>query len=198
MSIQQKPKRGDVRSDGRIFHGYSSPHRYEVWLMPESYKKQLELNKAYSKSRHADPQLKAAKNENSRKNAPKYKDKRKAYRTSTRGRLVLSTWAKRESEINPLFRLKRNTRTRMKDFIKRKSQTSQAIIGCSWEELKAHIEGLFTEGMSWQNYGDWHIDHIIPLASAKTEKDLIALFHYTNVQPLWAADNLKKGANHGD
>ena len=47
--------------------------------------------------------------------------------------------------------------------------------------------------MNWDNHGEWHIDHKIPLSSAKTEKELIGLCHYTNLQPLWALDNLKKG-----
>ena len=49
--------------------------------------------------------------------------------------------------------------------------------------------------MSWDNYGlhGWHIDHIIPISSAKTEEELYKLFYYTNLQPLWAIDNIKKG-----
>lgn len=66
------------------------------------------------------------------------------------------------------------------------------IIGCSFEELKLHIEKQFQPGMSWDNRSTWHIDHRIPLASAKTEEDVIRLNHYTNLQPLWAADNLRK------
>jgi hypothetical protein len=46
--------------------------------------------------------------------------------------------------------------------------------------------------MNWDNYGDWHLDHIIPLCEAKTEEELFKLNHYTNLQPLWAEDNLKK------
>lgn len=70
----------------------------------------------------------------------------------------------------------------------------QAILGCTYAEFISHIEGLFVEGMSWANRCDWHIDHIVPLASAKTESDLLALNHHTNLRPLWAADNLCKGA----
>jgi hypothetical protein len=62
------------------------------------------------------------------------------------------------------------------------------------ETTKAHIEAQFHPGMSWGNYGQWHVDHIIPLASAKTAEELVALCHHTNLQPLWAEDNLRKGA----
>ena len=47
--------------------------------------------------------------------------------------------------------------------------------------------------MTWNNYGKWHIDHIIPLDIAKSEKELLPLLHYTNLQPLWVLDNIKKG-----
>jgi hypothetical protein len=48
--------------------------------------------------------------------------------------------------------------------------------------------------MSWDNHGKWHIDHIIPLASAETEEDIYRLSHYTNLQPLWAEDNWRKNS----
>jgi hypothetical protein len=68
------------------------------------------------------------------------------------------------------------------------------MIGCVPKQLKIHIENQFTDNMSWDNYGlfGWHIDHIVPLSSAKTEEDLYKLCHYTNLQPLWAKDNWSK------
>ena len=63
----------------------------------------------------------------------------------------------------------------------------------SVEELKIHLGNKFREGMSWDNYGEWHLDHIIPISSANTEEEIIKLNHYTNFQPLWAIDNIKKG-----
>ena len=70
------------------------------------------------------------------------------------------------------------------------------MLGCSYEDAFKHIENQFTEGMSWDNHttDGWHIDHVIPLASAKTEEELKSLCHYTNLQPLWAEENLSKGA----
>jgi hypothetical protein len=50
--------------------------------------------------------------------------------------------------------------------------------------------------MSWENHGEWHIDHIVPLSSAITEEELRKLSHYTNLQPLWATDNLSKGSKN--
>ena len=74
----------------------------------------------------------------------------------------------------------------------KKTSKSTDIIGCDWETLKKHIELQFKNGMNWDNRNKWHIDHIIPLSSAKTEEDVIKLNHYTNLRPLWAKDNLMK------
>jgi hypothetical protein len=107
----------------------------------------------------------------------------------------------REKNIsNPIFKLSSNLRRRIRCFFKSKmiskNNKSFEIIGCSPEFLKEHLEKQFTDGMSWENHGlyGWHIDHIIPLSSAKTEEEVYELCHYTNLQPLWSTDNLKKGA----
>ena len=68
------------------------------------------------------------------------------------------------------------------------------IVGCSPQFLKEHLEKQFKDGMTWDKIGkEIHIDHIIPLSSAKTEEDIYKLCHYTNLQPLWAQENLSKG-----
>ena len=78
---------------------------------------------------------------------------------------------------------------------KNKSKSTEIIIGISFDELKIYLESKFIEGMTWSNYGfnGWHIDHIIPLSSAENEEEIYKLCHYTNLQPLWAEENLKKG-----
>jgi len=75
-----------------------------------------------------------------------------------------------------------------------KKSKSMDILGADWNVVKEHIENKFQEGMTWENRGlyGWHIDHIIPLSEAKNEEDVIRLSHYTNLQPLWAKDNMSK------
>ena len=73
-----------------------------------------------------------------------------------------------------------------------KSRPSLDMVGCSWLELKGHLENQFLLGMMWDNRERWEVDHIVPLALAKTEQDVIDLNHYTNLRPLWKADNLLK------
>lgn len=75
----------------------------------------------------------------------------------------------------------------------RKNTIAENVLGCSYQEAIDHISNQLKEGMSWDNKSEWHIDHVIPLALATTEEELIKLCHYTNLQPLWAEDNLKKG-----
>ena len=67
--------------------------------------------------------------------------------------------------------------------------------GCSPIFLISYLESKFTEGMTWDNHGEWHIDHIIPCCSfnLENEEEQKKCFHYTNLQPLWAKDNLRKG-----
>lgn len=98
---------------------------------------------------------------------------------------------------NPHAKITQNLRARMRKVIKKgfKSGHSLSILGCSSQEWKVYLESKFTDGMSWENYGEWHIDHIVPCASfdLTKEEDQIRCFHYTNTQPLWKADNYKKG-----
>ena len=69
-------------------------------------------------------------------------------------------------------------------------------LGCTIPELILYLESLFVEGMAWDNYGKWHIDHIIPFASCDltVDENIKKLCHYSNLQPLWAGDNLRKGS----
>jgi hypothetical protein len=100
-------------------------------------------------------------------------------------------------ETDPLFKLKKNVRNRIWFYTKYngKSKTTFEIVGIEVDKLKIYLENKFTEGMTWENYGPygWHIDHIIPLDSAKTKEELYKLCNYKNLQPLWWNDNIRKG-----
>lgn len=99
---------------------------------------------------------------------------------------------------DPLYRFKTQVRKLLcQSFVRRnycKNAKGEEILGCSMSFFAEYIKSKFTEGMTLENYGEWHIDHIIPLATAQSIEDVKRLCHYTNLQPLWTQDNLRKGA----
>lgn len=99
---------------------------------------------------------------------------------------------------DPVYALSRLVRRRITIALSKggylKTSPTREMLGCDYDELKAHLERQFLKGMSWENRGDWHIDHIVPLSSAGSEEELLALCHFTNLRPLWASDNISKGA----
>lgn len=104
------------------------------------------------------------------------------------------------------FRIVTTLRNRVKSVLRKNmtkpSDFSLNLIGCSPRKLKEHLESLFQPGMTWNNYGfrGWHIDHILPCASFDLTKpeEQNKCFYYTNLQPLWAKDNLKKSSTLPD
>lgn len=105
--------------------------------------------------------------------------------------------------MNEYVKKRRKTDLIHKDKLSIRSSISRAfkygnnkiykVIGCTIEEFKIHIKSKFKDGMTLDNYGEWHFDHIIPLATAQTKEQIIKLCHYTNLQPLWAEENFAKG-----
>lgn len=149
---------------------------------PEWVKKHREYMRDYLKkwrkdnSRYSEQHRKQMREWN-RKNAKKvYKQRRK----------------------RPYERLASVIRARIYDVLKHgyKSEKTEKLIGITIKELKTYLESQFKKGMTWENYGfyGWHIDHRIPLSSFDLEnpEEQKKAFHYTNLQPLWAKDNLRK------
>lgn len=103
---------------------------------------------------------------------------------------------RRLSDID--FRIRVNLRSRLRSAIKgqsgKKAYKSIKLLGCTIKNVKIHIEQQFVDGMSWDNYGLWEIDHIIPCASFDLTKpeEQKKCFNYTNLQPLWKIDNRTK------
>ena len=139
-----------------------------------------------------------------RKNNPeKYKEnRRRNYEQNIERCKIWTREYKRKlrKEKNPQHILSESLRTRLYTVVKRgyKRYKTGELVGCSWIDLKEHIEKQFQPGMCWENHGvrGWHIDHIKPCASfdlTDAEQQKVC-FHYTNLQPLWARDNLTKGS----
>lgn len=120
-------------------------------------------------------------------------------------------WRKYEREYrnkrrkeDMFFKIKSNLSSRLSDLINKRSLSTNTLelIGCDSQTFLNHIESQFTEGMTWENYGlkGWHVDHIKPLSSydLTNEEEVKKACHYSNLQPLWWEDNLKKGSKIGN
>ena len=105
---------------------------------------------------------------------------------------------------NPTYKLICNLRRRLHTALSGQCKTAESLnlLGGAPEDLRKHLEEQFTDGMSWENYGmrGWHVDHIKPCAKFDLTKEAEQrrCFHYSNLQPLWAADNLAKGDNYNE
>ena len=130
--------------------------------------------------------------------------RQRSQNTRDRGGVVyreyMREYARDRAERDPHFRMSNALRARVRMAIKssggRKSRKTMQLVGCTIEYLRQHLETQFTNGMAWDNYGDWHIDHIMPCAAfdLTDAKQQLECFNYTNLQPLWASDNMSKGA----
>ena len=160
------------------------------------YKNREEINKKRAKKRAEQRALRPAK-QKSNYGTPEYY--RNRYQKEREARIQRSIkYESQKMKSDDLFRLKKNVRRLvLKTFedagFSKNSKTAE-ILGCSFEFFKAYIEQRFLSGMGWHNRSEWHLDHIIPVSSAETEKQVIKLNYYTNFRPLWAKDNLSKGA----
>lgn len=125
------------------------------------------------------------------------KDARRAYRRQ---------WQANRMATDSSFHLRSNLASLINVAIRKqfgvKANRTNDLIGCTITKLRQHLEAKFSDGMSWDNYGKhgWHIDHIRPCASfdLSDPEQQRQCFHYTNLQPLWAADNIRKGAKWQD
>lgn len=153
----------------------------------EAYKSDLEKYRTQAKqsySRHREKRIKAV-TEYVEKNKDKRREYMRAYKMS---RLKDDKLFHLKFSVSSLIRVGLFNRGYGK-----RTRTA-TILGCTWDQLKIHIERQFLKDMSWDNRSKWHIDHIIPLATATCEDDIIRLNHFTNLRPLWAEDNQRKSA----
>ncbi len=211
-SVVRKRKRGDTREDGYRFMSYQKRKNkhgsfvtYERWVSLESYqndyKKRLDhASKKYNEQKNDSEYLRKKKeywkrpevqerkkqyNQN-RVNTPEKKERRKAYCKQLLQQRMKDPVVKLKVQIRSLIS-KKFTKKGFK-----KNNKAEIILGCSFLFFKSYIEAKFQNGMTWKNYGEWHFDHIMPLATANTEKEVMQLNNYTNFQPLWGIENILK------
>lgn len=113
-----------------------------------------------------------------------------------RRRKVMNRWVMNRIKNDPSFRIRRTLSTRIWHALKGNCESKKTIelLGCGIQNVKTWLESKFQSGMSWNNYGEWHIDHIIPCNSFDLTKkeEQLKCFHHSNLQPLWKHDNLVK------
>jgi hypothetical protein len=123
-----------------------------------------------------------------------------AYVAANRSRITTKQTAYRSArrKTDPNFRLRLTISSHLRRIVKAggvKEATSMAYVGCTVAQLRKHLERQFLSGMTWRNHGEWHIDHIIPLAAfdfAGFPAQIKQAQHYTNLRPMWATDNMRK------
>lgn len=164
----------------------------------ETVKRWKEANadriREYKRNRELTENEKQGKKKWAIANAEKLKQYGKEYKKKNQKRLNEAERIRKQQD--PVYRAICSIRSRVSDLCKaigqEKNRSTTKAIGLNQVEFKVYIESKFKEGMTWDNYGEWHIDHIKPLSLATTEEEVMELNHYTNLQPLWAEENLKK------
>jgi hypothetical protein len=164
-------------------------------------KENVEKIKEYNKAYREENKLKLAKQAKEwRENNKEYlKQKKKEWQITFKKKYgIAHTTFQRQNNINE--RIKHNIRVRINKALKDINKSGSAVeeLGCSFDYFKEHISSQFQEGMTWDNYGEWHIDHIKPLDSFDLSDldEFKEACNYKNLRPLWAKDNLSKGSKN--
>lgn len=212
----KRRKRGDVRGDGKVFWKYHPKYRDgEVWLTRkqfDAYREKVAASGAASRAANSE-KIRARRAAYRAANREKLAARQAAYYAANyeevRARKAVYISANREKikagrsayyknrrRQDPLFALRERLRTRTREAFKNigkaKPASTDELLGCAWEKAKSHIEAQFTEGMGWHNRCDWHIDHVIPLASAYDAYTTALLCDVHNLRPVWGPENISK------
>jgi hypothetical protein len=199
MSYKNKEKQKQYNKEYRLknkekIKQYNKEYRLKNKEKIKQFKKKYRL-KNKEKQKQYEKKWRLNNKEKANQKCKEWRLKNKEY-----SKKYLSKYEKKRRKIDPNFKLIKNMRTRIWFALKRKykSKSTIKLLGCSIEECWQHLESKFQPGMTRENHGLWHVDHIIPCASfdLKCPVQQLACFHYTNLQPLWAIDNIKKGAKY--
>jgi hypothetical protein len=179
----------------------NNPEKYkeviEKYLEKNPNMTSTERGKKYRQSEEWRKKFRESGRKSYLKNIDKEREKYKEYyhKNKEKLRAVKNKWKSKRMKEDGFYRMKINLRARIREYLigESKGLRTRQIVGLDKVEFKLYIQNKFVDGMSWENYGKWHLDHITPLCIAKDNEEALLLNHYTNLQPLWAEDNLKKG-----
>lgn len=209
--------RGIRREDGMVFWGFCGKNPdgtpFEYWVTEQVFEKNLKKSSERLKKRYASNKqeylrqqreyrvknadaIRETKRLYRQKNAAKIKLAKQKYGVENRDKIAKALANRRAN--NPIARMANSMRRSIRRYLdagQKGEMSSFEIIGCSKDDLRKHLESKFRDGMTWQNYGKhWHIDHIVPLISAKSADEVKRLCYWTNLQPLTAFENISKGS----
>ena len=209
--------RGIRREDGMVFWGFCGKNPdgtpFEYWVTEQVFDKNLKKSSERLKKRYASNKqeylrqqreyrvknadaIRETKRLYRQKNAAKIKLAKQKYGVENRDKIAKALANRRAN--NPTVRMANSMRRSIRRYLdagQKGEMSSFEIIGCSKDDLRKHLESKFRDGMTWGNYGKhWHIDHVVPLISAKSEDEIKRLCHWTNLQPLTVFENISKGS----
>lgn len=210
-------KRGFQREDGMVFWGFKDPYPdgscRMLWMTREAFdaKRSTEIERLKNRYASKKEEFLEKVKEYQIKNADVIRDRRKTYRSNNaesikrkkreygaKNRDKIAAKLRERRSSNPIVRVANSMRRSIRRYLdcgQKGEQSTFSIIGCSQQQLRAHLESKFKPGMTWENYGKhWHIDHIIPLISARTPDEVKRLCRWENLQPLTVFENISKGS----
>jgi hypothetical protein len=164
------------------------------------WKKNKEQRAMYNKKRYYSNKVKHNKcsKEWKSKNREYFKHYKKQYSSNNKDKIrkYHTKYCSNRLKSDVSFKISCSLRTRLYVALKGNQKSGSAVkdLGCSITEFKTYISSKFQPGMTWDNYGKWHLDHIIPLSAFNLENriEFLKACHYTNYQPLWEKDNIRK------
>lgn len=199
----REKNREKVNNSAKLYRK-NNPEKYNntirKYLEKNPHMSSKERSKKYRENEEYRKKLSEKQKEYYKNNLEKVREKTKKYYRDNKEKLRKKNdiWRNKKLKEDGFFRMKRRLRERIREFFKGKSigKKTKEIVGLDYEQFRIYISNQFTDNMSWDNYGEWHLDHIVPICEAKNLDELLKLNHYTNLQPLWAKDNLNKNRKY--
>jgi len=180
---------------------FKDPEKKRAWEIQYQIKNREKINAYWRAKRKENPDY---YNAICKKYRTRHPERRKESANKWARKNIKKTQARfverynNDIQFNCAIKFRRRIYMAIRNQYTSKSLSTIELLGCSYKELKLYIESLFTLEMTWEKLldGKIHLDHIVPCASFDLSKpeEQKKCFHYTNLQPLWAEDNLKKGA----